>query len=66
MWPLALSTLKPHLVFLLIPLVLLYSLTQKRYAVLTSFGLAMLLLIGAALLWLPSWPVDFLYGLRGL
>jgi hypothetical protein len=61
---LALSTLKPHLVFLLIPLVLFYSLTQKRYTVLTSFGLTLLGLIGAAMLWLPSWPMDFLYGLR--
>lgn len=60
---LATSTIKPHLVFLLIPLLLLYGLSRKRRAFIVSFSLSLFTLIGLAMLWLPSWPLDFLHGL---
>jgi hypothetical protein len=56
---LALTTIKPHLVFLWLPLVLLWTLGQRRWKVWLGFGLMLGLWI-AVLTWLlPSWPKDY-------
>lgn len=58
---LAMSTIKPHLVLPLVLLLLLYGAFKKRWAFVSSFSFSMVALAGLALLWVPSWPLDFLH-----
>ncbi len=60
---LALTTIKPKMVFMLIPLLLLWALTQRRWKVITGFGGALLFLTVAAMLFVPTWLQDFYSGL---
>jgi hypothetical protein len=60
---LALTTIKPQMVFMLIPLLLLWALTQRRWRVITGFGGALLFLTVAAMLLTPTWLQDFYRGL---
>ena len=60
---LALATIKPQMVFLLIPLLLLWALTQSRRRVVGSFIVVMMVLLLISTLILPSWIPGFLAGL---
>jgi len=60
----ALSALKPQMVFLVLPVVALWALQQRRFTLLaTAIGLLGVLSV-AALIALPSWPLDFLATVR--
>ncbi len=56
---LALSTVKPHMVFLLIPLLLLWAVYRRRWRLVFGFGGAMAALILSPMLLVPTWPADF-------
>jgi hypothetical protein len=56
---LALSTVKPQLVYLAIPWILLWSAGQRRWRIWAGFGVAMASLILGSRLLLPSWLPDF-------
>jgi hypothetical protein len=57
---LAFSTVKPQMVFLLVPFVLLWALYRRRWRFILSFAATMTLLIGSGLLWVPAWIGGFL------
>lgn len=57
---LALSTLKPQMGFLFVPLVLLFALQQRRWRFIVTFGLVFGGLLAASFLLLPSWLSDWL------
>jgi hypothetical protein len=60
---LALTTVKPQMVFMVIPFVLLLALSRRRWRVIIGFGGALILLTLAGMLLVPTWPVDFYSGL---
>ncbi len=60
---LALATIKPQMVFLLIPFLLLWGLTQGRRRVVAGFMVVMMALLLISTLILPSWIPGFLAGL---
>ncbi len=60
---LALTTIKPQMVFMLVPLLLLWALTQRRWQIMIGFGSALLILTGTAMLLVPTWLQDFYSGL---
>jgi hypothetical protein len=53
------TTLKPQMVFLLLPLLFLWAIYQGRWRLLIGFGASLGVLVGVSLLLLPSWPVSF-------
>ncbi|MEK6222187.1 MAG: DUF2029 domain-containing protein [Chloroflexota bacterium] len=55
---LALSTVKPQMVVLLVPLIIFWALSNKRWLFIKSFMLAMLLLVGGSLLIEPDWIIN--------
>ena len=55
---LALSTIKPQIVVLLIPFVLLWAISQRRWALLTTTLASLGLLVAATSLLLPNWLID--------
>jgi len=57
---LVLATMKPNMVVLVIPFILYWTLTQRRFMPLTAFFGILTLVIAASLLLLPSWPLDFI------
>ena len=57
---LALSTIKPQMVFLFVPWILLWSAAQHRWKVVQAFTASLAALIVLPMLWLPTWPADFL------
>ena len=57
---LALTTIKPQMVFLFVPWILLWSAAQHRWKVIQAFAASLAALIVLPMLWLPSWPADFL------
>jgi len=57
---LALTTIKPQMVFLIIPLILLWCLRRKRWSFIVAFGISSLLLLLSSMLWVPDWPLRFL------
>ncbi|MCA9971772.1 MAG: DUF2029 domain-containing protein [Anaerolineales bacterium] len=61
---LALTTIKPQMVFLLIPALLLWAAWQRRWRFVAGFGGAMALLAGASFLLLPGWLGGFIAQLR--
>jgi hypothetical protein len=63
---LALSTIKPQVVLLLIACFLLWSVgdLKERWPLLAGFGISLMILAGAGTLLVPSWPVDFLRGVE--
>jgi hypothetical protein len=63
---LALSTIKPQMVVLVILLFLMWSLAdvRKRWALPAGFGVCLLILVGAGEVLLPGWPHSFLQGLQ--
>jgi hypothetical protein len=68
-WPLlagcslALATIKPQMVFLVIPLLLLSGLVLRRYRILGGFLTAMGILLVLSSLLLPTWILSFITGL---
>lgn len=56
---LALATIKPQMVYLAIPWLLLWAAGQRRWRLWWGFGLAMAVLILASAIALPSWLADF-------
>jgi hypothetical protein len=56
---LALSTIKPQMVFLLIPLLLLWAIYHRRWRVVGSFTVSMTVLVFSSLLLVPTWIADF-------
>ena len=60
----AVSALKPQMVFLALPVVVLWAIQQRRFALLASGIIVLGVLSGIALIALPSWPADFLESLR--
>jgi hypothetical protein len=58
---LVLSTIKPTLIFLVVPFLLLWALARGRRRFVIGFGLTLLVLCAASWVLLPSWLGDFLY-----
>lgn len=56
---LALSTFKPQMQFLIIPLLVLWGLRARRWVFLGSAALSMAVLVGVSFLMLPSWVADW-------
>lgn len=56
---LALTTIKPQMVFLIIPALLIWGLGQKRWRFIGSAALSMGVLLGMSFLFLPSWLTSF-------
>jgi len=61
---LALSTIKPQLVFLFVPGVLAWSIWQRRWSLVLAFGAAMAALVALPLPWLPAWPLAWLEAVK--
>ncbi len=61
---LALSTVKPQMVFLVIPLLLLIALRRRDYRVVTAFLAMSTILLLMSFLVLPTWLHSFVAGLR--
>jgi hypothetical protein len=60
---LALSTIKPQMAILLVPLLIFWAIAQRRGRVLAGFAVGLGLLILIPMIWLPSWPVSWVAGL---
>jgi hypothetical protein len=56
---LSLTTVKPQMSILFIPALLVWGLGQRRWRFLGAFGVAMVLLLGASFILLPSWLIQF-------
>jgi multisubunit Na+/H+ antiporter MnhB subunit len=56
---LALSTVKPQMQFLIIPLLVLWGLRARRWVFLGAAGLSMAVLVGVSFLMLPTWLADW-------
>ena len=56
---LALTTIKPQIVFLALAFLLLWALVERRWRLLGSFAISLLILVGSSMLLVPSWPLDF-------
>jgi hypothetical protein len=56
---LALSTIKPQMVFLLIPLLLPWAIYHRRWRLVGSFTVSMTVLVLSSLLLVPTWIADF-------
>jgi hypothetical protein len=57
---LALATIKPHLVFLLVPAVLIWAIYRQRWQLVIAFAVTLGALILLPMLWQPTWPLDWL------
>lgn len=55
---LSLASAKPQMLFLLLPLVGLWSIFSKRQLLTLSLGITMIVLLGTSFLFLPSWVSD--------
>ena len=56
---LSVTTIKPQMVFLVLIFLLLWSLTQRRWTVVISFGVSIAVLVASSMLLVPTWPLDF-------
>lgn len=56
---LALATIKPQMVFLAIPFILLWAWRQHRWGVIRGFFIAMAILLATSIFWVPDWPLRF-------
>jgi len=61
---LALATIKPQLVFLVIPFLLLWAWRQNRWRFIGGFGIGMIVLLATSLLWVPAWIFRFVENIR--
>lgn len=60
---LALATIKPQMVFMVIPLLLLWALAQRRWQIVIGFAGALVGLTLVTMVLVPTWPQDFYSGL---
>jgi hypothetical protein len=58
---LALTTIKPQMVYLAIPWILLWAAGKRRWRLWEGFGISLALLILGSMLILPSWVPDFVH-----
>jgi hypothetical protein len=56
---LAVTTIKPQMVFLVLVFLLLWALLQRRWRLIGSFVLTMVILVASSMLLIPTWPFDF-------
>ncbi len=56
---LAVATIKPQVVFLLVLWLLWWSAWQRRWRLWWGFGVTLVLMLGVGSLLVPSWPADF-------
>jgi hypothetical protein len=61
---LACSTFKPQMGVLLVPLLLLWALDQRRWRLIQAFVVTLALLVGASFLLQPDWLLGFWYQIR--
>jgi hypothetical protein len=61
---LALSTIKPQMVVLFVPLLLLWALSQRRWRLIAAFAATLAVLVGLSFLMQPDWVSGFLYQLQ--
>jgi hypothetical protein len=57
---LALATIKPHLVLLLMPAVLIWAIYRQRWQLVIAFAVTLGALILLPMFWQPTWPLDWL------
>ncbi len=57
---LAVTTIKPQMVFLLLAFLMIWALFQQRWRIIISFSVTMLLLVLSSMLLVPTWPFDFI------
>jgi hypothetical protein len=55
---LALATIKPQMLVLLAPFIIIWSISRQRWLILWSFLGCLALLIGSTMLLIPDWPVQ--------
>jgi hypothetical protein len=63
---LALSTIQPIIVFLVLLLILLWAVIQQRWRLLVWFGGSMILLVFSSMLFVPNWPLQYVGNLPSL
>jgi hypothetical protein len=56
---LALTMVKPQMLYLAIPWILLWAAGQRRWRLWAAFGGALATLVAGSMLLLPTWPLDF-------
>ncbi len=56
---LAVTTIKPQMIFLVLLFLMVWALTHKRWRLIISFGVSMLALVFSSMLLVPGWPLDF-------
>jgi hypothetical protein len=56
---LALSTIKPQLVFLIVPAMLVWALCHRRRRLVTSFAVTLGIILLLPMLWMPGWPLEW-------
>ena len=61
---LAVSTMKPQPVILLVPVIVLWAVYQRRWRIAVGAVGGMIVLIGLSLLLLPTWVFDFVQAIR--
>lgn len=61
---LAVATIKPQLVFLVIPFLLLWAWRQKQWRFIGGFAGGMAALLATSLLWVPDWIFRFVENIR--
>ncbi len=57
---LAITTIKPQMVFLVLIFLLLWALRQGRWSIIISFGVTMMVLVLSSMLLVPTWPLNFI------
>ena len=57
---LAFTTIKPQMSFLLVPILLIWAIYQRRWRLVIAFAVTFGALILLPLLWLPNWPLEWL------
>ena len=56
---LAVTTIKPQMVFLVLVFLLVWALFQQRWRLIGSFTISMLVLVITSMFLVPTWPLDF-------
>jgi hypothetical protein len=57
---LALTTVKPQMVFLVVPWLLLWTILGRRWRMIGSFAVSFAALTAMPMIWLPDWPLEWL------
>jgi hypothetical protein len=56
---LSLTTIKPQMVFLVVAFLLLWALVRRRWRLIGSFAVSLVVLVASSMLLVPSWPLEF-------